>query len=178
MRKSLLIALVLIMIFAVGCDEAISVNVSKLDTKEEDRPIGNPDIDFKSVLDTETGMIFSLGDSKGFIDSILGSYDYDEHHDWYSYVDCPISIKYDARDTAIAISVFPLITSRFEFRDARFDMTLQEVEGYFILFWSSSYRKFYDSDGNSVEEEDAECYAYLYFCTTFMHYIIAHIDTH
>jgi hypothetical protein len=126
----------------------------------EGEPIGNPDLDFKSVLDTETGMVFSLGDSKKSIDEKLGNPRYSERNQDFFYLISFVNVKYDENDDAIFIRIDNR-RERFEFRDMRMNMTQRETRRNFRLndrlsYWYSNYEKYYDENGEKTSRENAK----------------------
>ncbi len=127
---------------------------------------GSGGLDFKSVRDTETGEIISLGDTKESVEKVLGTGVYDETFGEYNYLDGLVTVTYDSADQMMYITV-EAETNRFEFKDMSFDMKNEDIAGRFTRSDDSDeeltirYGKFYDSTGKVVDTEDLAAYGAL-----------------
>ena len=123
----------------------------------------NDALDFKSIEDTETGTILSLGDKKEKFDNALGASTLEDEYDGqetYSYLNGHIGVTFED-DKAIYI-VLAEDTNRIKFKDMSFDMSLNSIETGFEFndAWSSSsdnkyYYRYYDNTGNDTTEANA-----------------------
>ena len=124
-------------------------------------------LDFKSVLDTETGNAFSLGDNKSKFDKALGDGVYDEQYKWYYYVNELMTVSF-TEDHATMISV-RASTNRFEFKDMSITMKQADIEGRFVLDYTgygySWYCKYYDTNGKTATEDTAKFVAEIFMDT-------------
>ncbi len=120
------------------------------------------ELDFKSVRDTETGEIISLGDTKESVEKVLGAGEYGENEIlenrvYYKYLNSLVWVYYDTENIAIDISV-DSNTSRIEFIDVKFNMKREDFIGEYKksdLFapYYESYYRYYNSSGKVIEEE-------------------------
>ncbi len=116
------------------------------------------ELDFKSVRDTETGEIFSVGDTKDRVEEILGTGVSNEEDNQYTYLNELVTIAYDDEDKMAAIMV-KTGTNRFEFMDIRFDMKSEDLAGNFTRSDGYSeeysyYERYFDSTGKEVDSQD------------------------
>ena len=109
------------------------------------------DIDFKSILDTETGEVLSLGDSPERFYEVLGepSYVMDEGNSsiLYFYDEYTLTVLFSDKG-AIIISYVTESSTRFAFRNMLFNMT--EVDEADIFENTYIHDSFYDESGNEI----------------------------
>jgi len=111
------------------------------------------DVDFKSIFDTETGEILSLGDSPERFQEALGAPD-----DVIDDDDCDYSLThiyeghaltvYFFDNEAIIISYSADICTRFEFQNMRFDVAEIDEAGIFENIYF--HDRFYNENGDEV----------------------------
>lgn len=118
------------------------------------------ELDFRSVLDTETGTILSLGDRQADFDAALGQGIVPENarNHVIHYGDLAVFFN---NDRAVEITIRNM-SERFEFRYVSMNVTNEELEEYFVdtladLTMSSFhfYSRFFDSRGRLTTEENA-----------------------
>ena len=89
------------------------------------------ELDYKSVLDTDTGKIISLGDYKDYIERKLGDIYYIED-DEYGYAFGMIGVRYNSRDKAYNILI-RLDSDRFVSQDINAYMKVEDLPSGFIF---------------------------------------------
>jgi len=121
-------------------------------------------LDFISVRDTETGAVFSIGDSRSVFEEALGegvaqrpntSLGHEgEVNTWerYQYAFGNLDVEF-LNDRAVLITAH---SERFVFAEMSFDMTLDEVRTQFPLFSGEYanmvYYRYSDASGNVTTE--------------------------
>ena len=161
MKKSFILILLLFLALSfVACgDSAPATEGNSL----------NPDLDFKSVLDTETGNIFSLGDSLQIFENTFGS-GVPQESFWanmpfassfepemwteYTFISGMLLVSF-FDDRAIEMRVY---SDRFIFQDMAFDMTIEELKLNFIIaerleggYYNANYYLSFDKDGAIID---------------------------
>ena len=158
MKKILIAILCLILIIAcVGCGNS-----------KETQDLGNKEMqglsskaDFKSIEDTETGTILSLGDEKDKFDESLGDATLEDEYDdeeTYSYLNGHIGVTFEYGQ-AIFITLME-DTNRIKFKDMSFDMSVSSIEKDFEFndAWYSDnkyYYRYYNNTGKDTTEANA-----------------------
>jgi len=122
-------------------------------------------LDFKSVKDTKTGKVYSLGDDKSKFDDDLGT-PYKDDWGYYIYLGMLNITFEDEKAIEICMEYDAL---RFEFRDLNFDMTHEDFADIDIFTKSNIdkssefYYRYYDADGNDVAEDQAVYAASVFY---------------
>jgi len=113
MKKIVSLAVVLTSLFVFGCENS-------------------RELDFRSIYDHETGLIFSLGDSLSSFEQTLGTGERIEGIPWfadigetYTFIDETLEVVF-INDAAVSITVYRT-TTRFEFKYMSFDMIINEM---------------------------------------------------
>lgn len=164
MKKIFCAVLALSMILA-GC-------ASELTEEDSQRPKLGPD----EILDTETGTVYSLGDSRDVFDAAF----YDPSSGIEPFVDGESGnedVAYFASDmsTVLEVSfkdgkaVVIHCSNRFKSSDFDYSMALEDVKGTFSLDSSSvaeldTYAQYYDVDGNTVEKGNSAFEHFVLVC--------------
>ncbi len=123
------------------------------------------ELDFKSVRDTETGEIISLGDTKESVEKVLGAGVYDGELDYYTYLDDMISAQYNNENRLIFFSS-KSTSNRFIFKDVDFNMKEEDLFDSYIskdLESIMAYEKFFDDKGNLVNDKTTANYSIMIF---------------
>jgi len=114
-------------------------------------------LDFRSVLDTETGTVFSLGDEQAVFEEAFGEGEFVglEHNRvrQYYYADGLLSVRF-YQEEAVEILVATWWGDgyeRFEFYDFSFEMTDEELDVYFAGDFHST--RIFDESGQEFFDE-------------------------
>ena len=122
---------------------------------EEVDNLGERELDFKSIYDTVTGAVISMGDPKKYVDGVLGESEYSEDYESDVYEEREVFIQF-INCRAINIGVD---SKDFEILGYRKGMTEEEVAEIFECEDSNEqgalYSKNYDTDGNECALEEA-----------------------
>ena len=124
------------------------------------------ELDFRSILDTRTDTVFSLGDAKAYFDRVLGPGvgGTDEGiYRVYGYGNLLVFFL-----DGIAVEFVYRDVGRFEFGYMSFDITEKDLDENFHLVFHSPgdvtvYHGYYDSEGNSTSREMASYYSRIAF---------------
>ena len=164
MKKILILVLVLFIVFSFGaCGESSNSYF---------------ELDFRSILDTETGAIFTLGDPLSVFVEVLGEGE---------EVDSPWLFMPESTATWEVFHFFPYLSvslvndrayniqaysDRFAFVDMDFDMTPYDLDDYFVetstIPSSRAYTRSIDANGNSTLERDSSEYTqHISFSSTY-----------
>jgi|GEM_PF-2687971 len=134
-------------------------------------------VDFRSVRETSSNTVLSLGDPKSAFDDALGEGVFDAlltatwqetHEDAkaYNYIHTGFTVVF-YHDVAMNFSLWIAGEMRerntFEFYQMSYDMTDDEVNWHFIrpTFLHPNYYRYFDSEGQDVPYEQAEYFARL-----------------
>jgi hypothetical protein len=133
---------------------------------------GNERVDFRSILDTQTDTLLSLGNDKSTFDEALGQGVYNElaSESWqmtwegaraYNYINTGFTVVF-YNEIAMQISMWKDI-DRIEFYQMSFDMTDAEVSEHFNRrsLLQHGYYRYFDSDGQDVLEGEEDYFARL-----------------
>jgi len=130
---------------------------------------GDRELDFRSVLDVDSGTILRLGDSLSDFEAVLGAgisaeYEWLEENEGitaYYFSDGVLYVIFLEEEAVVVVQTEA--SSRFQFKDMSFDMTLAEIRASFtkhdlpddeMPFYF--YDRFYDLRGRKVSNhEDA-----------------------
>ena len=154
----ILILLLFLTLFFVACgDSAPATEGNSL----------NPDLDFKSVLDTETGNIFSLGEHRSVFDDAFGEGEETLSNPQHNTVFVDYVFENPTSSLSVAFVddiAFWIHTNsdRFVFAEASFDMTIgqlrerfAEVDDPYLEEGHATFRRSYYQDGNITENPDS-----------------------
>jgi len=119
-------------------------------------------LDFKSVMDTDTNTVYSLGDKKEKFDKAFGiaesvQSDYSEEIFSSDYLDGYLKIECNSDDNVISMSV-KSGTNRFKFKDLNFSMQEEDFATRFEKNGTSGfifYTKYYSDTGKDATEDAA-----------------------
>lgn len=166
MKRSLILLLLLSLVLT-GCGS------ESTDADDQQVEIG-PD----EILDTETGTVYSLGDSRDVFDAAF----YDPSSGIEPFVDGESGnedVAYFASDmsTVLEVSfkdgkaVVIHCSNRFKSSDFDYSMALEDVKGTFSLDRSSiaeldTYAQYYDVDGNTVEKSNSAFEHFVLVCNS------------
>lgn len=130
----------------------------------------NQSLDFRSILDTQSGSVLSLGDDKSVFDEALGRGVYNQltSESWqliwdgaraYNYINTGFTVVF-YNNIAKQINLW-LDIDRIEFYQMSFDMTDAEVDENFSRrsFLYNSYFRYFDSEGQDVLEGEEYYFA-------------------
>lgn len=122
------------------------------------------DVSFNGMLDSDSGKVYKLGDSKEIFDDAFGEPTFNEKRNEYSYLSDVLTIAYDEDDCAILIESSGK-SNRFEFYDFNFDKPIKEIEGRYEKYDGASgyifYHKYFDNNGDVCSLLDAAYIARL-----------------
>ena len=126
-----------------------------------------PVLDFRSILDTELNLMFSIGDYRGDIEAVLGQPIGRNERDGAVEYKTRLSVLYE-NDIAVSIAAVNLVyiadyreleISRFEIIGLQANMTLDEIsinfEAMNVLEGFYSFHKFFNEFGDSTDREFA-----------------------
>jgi len=144
---------IIVVVLALGLVAACGSN----DGASQDQAV----LDFRSMMDTETGTMISLGDTRESIETALGRpVNHDEEWDEYTYHN-GIAVIFE-NNRAISISAYqPITEGRFEIFGYRVGMTRDEVSDVFDLSFhlegigTYSFVRSYDRSGNLTDDNNA-----------------------
>jgi hypothetical protein len=121
------------------------------------------DLDFRSVLDTETGVILALGDAQADFADVYGEGTVPEGAISHVVHYGDLAVFFDTDGYAIEIAAMNL-SNRFEFQHVSFDLTDETLNSEFVNTLEGlqvnaySYQKFFDDNGNEVASSDDASY--------------------
>jgi len=161
-KRQVAFLLILMSIFLVACSEGHS----------DDYTVFNQELDFRSVLDTETGAILSLGDSKSYFEEVFGAGEsvsselalrYDGELERYRFLHA------DGRSATLVEflddkAVDMLVLSGFEFAHISFDTMMDDLPigfkcPYWITFDNNRHAIMsFDSYGNLITDGEQSAY--------------------
>lgn len=121
-------------------------------------------VPFDGMLDSDTGKVYKLGDSKDAFDEAFGQPSPDEKERTYDYIGDILTITFDENNCAVSIESSGK-SNRFEFYDFNFDKPIKEIEGRYEKFDEATgytfYTKYFDSDGTPCSLVDRSYSAQL-----------------
>lgn len=168
MKRSLILLLLLSLVLT-GCGS------ESTDADDQQVEIGP-----NEMLDTETGIIYALGDSREVFD---GAFD-DPSSDTDTFAfgeDGDEEVSYFVKDgfgelsitykDSRAVAIHCNGGNRFKFSDFDYSMALEDVKGTFSLDRSSiaeldTYAQYYDVDGNTVEKSNSAFEHFVLVCNS------------
>jgi len=124
-------------------------------------------IDYRSILDTETGHTLSLGDSRADIERALGDYTFHVESDRFNIFEYTYALRVIFEDD-VAVAFFAGNASdsdRFELLGYRIGMTREDAASNFqhayeadtegLMIAMHHFDNFYDAQGNLTDEANA-----------------------
>ena len=121
-------------------------------------------VPFNGMLDSDSGKVYKLGDSKDVFDDAFGPPTFNEKRNEYSYVNEILTVAFDENDCAVCIESSGK-SNRFEFCDFNFEKPLKDIEGRYERFDDAVgyvfYSKYLDKSGSACSYGDAMYIAQL-----------------
>ena len=162
-KKQVVLLLILMSIILIACSESYS----------DDYTIFNHELDFRSVLDTETGAILSLGDSKSYFEEVFGAgesmsselalrYDGELERYRFLHADGRSAVLVEFLDDK---AIDMLVLTGFEFAHISFDTMMDDLPiGFQYLYWmifdnNRHAAMYFDSYGNLITGGERVAYS-------------------
>ena len=121
-------------------------------------------VPFNGMLDSDSGKVYKLGDSKSVFDDAFGQSVFNEKRNEYSYLSEILTVTFDENDCAVCIKSSGK-SNRFEFYGFDFEKPLKDIEGRYERFDEAVgyvfYSKYFDESGKSCSYGDAAYIAQL-----------------